>query len=44
MKLETFLDFYSMLEGKKVKKIEEETKKKGPAVAKKGKYNLIEKI
>jgi len=37
MKLETFLDFYSMLEGKKVKEIEKEIKKKdsGPAVVNK---------
>lgn len=32
MKLETFLDFYSMLEVKKVKNIEQEIKKK-PASA-----------
>ena len=42
MKLETFLDFYSMLEGKKVKEIEKEKeiKKKdsGPAVIKKSNF------
>jgi hypothetical protein len=40
MKLETFLDFYSMLEGKKVKEIEKEIKKKdsGPAVIKQSNF------
>ena len=45
MKLETFLDFYSMLEGKKVKEIEKEKeiKKKdsGPAVIKKSNFLSI---
>jgi hypothetical protein len=42
MKLETFLDFYSMLEGKKVKEIVKEIKKKdsGPVVTKKSNFIL----